>query len=95
MVFVNLLPLGILQLADVVTNGYWHARSIEFFEEHAYIEWLRLPGDAVFIAGVVPLVILTARSVFRPKASRASLDATGAALQSPLFVDETPEVSAP
>ena len=35
MVFVNLFPLGILQLADVVTNGYWHARSLEFFEKHA------------------------------------------------------------
>jgi nitric oxide reductase subunit B len=66
MVFVNLFPLGVLQLGDVVTNGYWHARSLEFFESHMYIEWLRLPGDAVFIAGVVPLLMLTAKAVFRP-----------------------------
>src|SRR4029077_8922544 len=45
MVFANLFPLGIMQLADVVTNGYWHARSLEFFEKHTYLEWLRLPGD--------------------------------------------------
>ena len=32
MVFANLFPVGVLQLADVVTNGYWHARS-EFFRE--------------------------------------------------------------
>ena len=32
MVFANLFPIGVLQLADVVTNGYWHARSLEFFE---------------------------------------------------------------
>ena len=95
MVFVNLFPLGVLQLADVVTNGYWHARSIEFFEQHAYIEWLRLPGDALFIAGVVPLVLLTAKAAFRPTTTRAPLDATGAAVQGPLFINETPGVAAP
>jgi nitric oxide reductase subunit B len=70
MVFANLFPLGVLQLADVVTNGYWHARSIEFFERHAYIEWMRLPGDAAVILGTLPLVYLTAKSVFRMRAPR-------------------------
>ena len=65
MVFANLFPIGVLQLADVVTNGYWHARSLEFFEEHAYLEWLRLPGDVAVIAGTLPLVYLTAKSVLR------------------------------
>ena len=95
MVFVNLFPLGVLQLADVVTNGYWHARSIEFFEKHAYIEWLRLPGDLLFIAGVVPLVVLTAKAVARPSRGRAPLDASGAAVHEPLFADQTPDISAP
>ena len=67
MVFVNLFPLGVLQLGDSVANGYWHARSIEFFRDHALIEWLRLPGDVLFIAGVVPLVYMTVRAVFRPR----------------------------
>jgi nitric oxide reductase subunit B len=89
MVFVNLFPLGVLQLADVVTNGYWHARSLEFFEQHAWIEWLRLPGDILFIAGVVPLVRLTATAVFRPTPSIAPLDASGSSRHGPLFVDET------
>ena len=66
MVFANLFPIGVLQLGDAVANGYWHARSIEFFNNHAIIEWLRLPGDVLFIAGVVPLVYLTARAVLRP-----------------------------
>ena len=35
MVFANLFPLGVLQLGDAVANGYWHARSIEFFNDHA------------------------------------------------------------
>jgi nitric oxide reductase subunit B len=87
MVFVNLFPLGILQLADVVTNGYWHARSLEFFEKHAYIEWLRLPGDVLFIAGVLPLVYLTAKAVVRPSPARADYPAVSAE-QSPLYVVE-------
>jgi nitric oxide reductase subunit B len=70
MVFANLFPIGVLQLADVVTNGYWHARSLEFFEKHAYIEWLRLPGDAAVILGTLPLVYLTAKAVLRTKPPR-------------------------
>ena len=31
--------------------------------DHAFIEWLRLPGDVLFIAGVVPLVYLTGQAV--------------------------------
>ncbi len=77
MVFANLFPVGVLQLADVVTNGYWHARSLEFFEKHAYIEWLRLPGDMLFIAGVAPLVYLTGKAVLRP-APRVAAPTAGA-----------------
>lgn len=92
MVFVNLFPLGVLQLADVVTNGYWHARSLEFFEKHAYIEWLRLPGDMVFIAGVLPLVYLTGKSVFRPAPVRVASGPDVGITQSPLY---SVEVSGP
>jgi nitric oxide reductase subunit B len=60
MVVGSLFPGGVLQLYDVLQNGYWHARSAEFGHSalmHA-LEWARLPGDLVFIAfGVVPLVI--------------------------------------
>lgn len=60
MTLMSLFPSGVLQTWDVLQNGYWHARS------HAYtrtttsliIEWLRLPGDLVFIIfGSVPLTI--------------------------------------
>ena len=40
-----------------MANGYWHARSIEFFRSNVWLEWLRLPGDVLFIAGVVPVVV--------------------------------------
>jgi len=62
MVVTNLFPGGVLQLADVLNNGYWHARGPEFLNERIVriIEWSRLPGDAVFIGlGVLPLVIAT------------------------------------
>ncbi len=94
MVFANLFPIGVLQLGDAVANGYWHARSIEFFNNHAVIEWLRLPGDVVFIAGVVPLVVLTARAVFRPAPMPAPLSSDGTALESPLFTEVVPSTPA-
>ncbi|MEP6470967.1 MAG: cbb3-type cytochrome c oxidase subunit I [Acidobacteriota bacterium] len=89
MVFANLFPIGILQLADVVANGYWHARSIEFFERVRGLEWLRIPGDVLFIAGVVPLVYLTGRALLRPSLSRAPRDPSGACLEGPLIMEAT------
>ncbi len=60
MVILNLFPGGVLQLWDVLTNGYWHARGPEFLNRKMIvtIEWLRMPADLIFIGfGVVPLVI--------------------------------------
>ena len=60
MVITNLFPGGVLQLRDALTHGYWHARSPLFLNETIVriIEWLRLPGDLVFLVlGAVPAVI--------------------------------------
>ncbi|MDE2179837.1 MAG: cbb3-type cytochrome c oxidase subunit I [candidate division NC10 bacterium] len=60
MVILNLFPGGVLQLWDVLTNGYWHARGAEFMNQPLVrrLEWLRLPGDAVFIAfGAAPMAL--------------------------------------
>jgi len=94
MVFANLFPIGVLQLGDAVAHGYWHARSLEFFDSHAFIEWLRLPGDALFIAGVLPLVYLTARALRRPSRQQTPADESGDALQSPLFIEVSPSGAA-
>jgi nitric oxide reductase subunit B len=60
MVVLSLLPGGVLQLRDVLQNGYWHARSLEYTASAParMVEWLRLPGDVVFIfVGALPLVL--------------------------------------
>ena len=65
MVLLNLFPGGVLQLWDVLQNGYWHARSSEFLNSRisTLIEWARLPADMIFIVfGVVPLFIAVART---------------------------------
>lgn len=92
MVFFNLFPLGVLQLGDSVANGYWHARSIDFFRGHTLIEWLRLPGDILFIAGVLPIVYLTAKAVWRPRPTPV---AETVSLESPLFREVLPDASVP
>jgi nitric oxide reductase subunit B len=53
MCFATLLPLGILQLYRSVGSGYFEARELKFLTNHtnAIIEWLRFPGDLVFIVG--------------------------------------------
>jgi nitric oxide reductase subunit B len=61
MCFATLLPLGILQLYESVDSGYWEARELEFLtnDTNTLIEWLRLPGDVVFIgAGALPALYI-------------------------------------
>ena len=61
MCFATLFPLGILQLYESVSTGYFEARSLEYITNatNALLEWMRLPGDVVFIVGgVLPLLYL-------------------------------------
>src|SRR4029077_775738 len=53
MCFATLLPLGLLQLYKSVDSGYFEARELEFLtnDTNALIEWLRFPGDVLFIVG--------------------------------------------
>jgi nitric oxide reductase subunit B len=65
MVVMNLFPAGVLQLADVLQNGYWHARGPEYMNAPLTVmmEWLRLPADLIFILlGVVPMLIAGGRA---------------------------------
>ena len=59
MVFASLLPLGVLQLYHSVNEGYFEARSLGYITQpgNAVLEWLRLPGDVVFIVGgILPFI---------------------------------------
>jgi nitric oxide reductase subunit B len=77
MVVLSLFPGGVFQLLDVLQNGYWHARGLEYTGRPSarLIEWLRTPGDLVFIfLGVLPALIAVARCYFnvrRPPAIAA------------------------
>lgn len=75
MVILSLFPSGVLQVWDVLQHGYWHARSLDYIgSERAHLmEWLRLPGDIVFIVfGAIPLVIATIKSYLGVRSSNRS-----------------------
>jgi nitric oxide reductase subunit B len=60
MVVFSLFPGGIMQVYDVIENGYWHARSLAYTASPLArtLEWMRMPGDLVFIfAGATPFAI--------------------------------------
>ncbi len=62
MVFATLLPLGVIQLWRSVNEGYFEARTLSYLTEpgNAVLEWLRMPGDVIFIVGgVLPFVYIT------------------------------------
>jgi nitric oxide reductase subunit B len=61
MVFATLFPLGLLQLYAAVNTSYYDARSLKFIgnPQNSLLEWLRFPGDVVFIVGgVLPLLYI-------------------------------------
>ncbi|TAK30255.1 MAG: nitric-oxide reductase large subunit [Chloroflexota bacterium] len=83
MAIFSLFPIGILQINDSVVNGYWHARSLEFVlgDVVHFLEWTRLPGDALMIlGGTLPLVYLAAQAVRHPKPVVAEREPGRAAL---------------
>src|SRR5215471_5111402 len=62
MIVFNLFPGGVMQMYDVLQNGYWHARGHEYLSTTAarFVEWARLPGDMIFIfIGAAPLLWIT------------------------------------
>lgn len=71
MIAFSLFPAGVLQVWDVLQSGYWHARSFAYIgsERSHLIEWLRMPGDVVFIVfGAVPLLIASLKAYFGMRA---------------------------
>ncbi len=72
MVTLSLFPGGVLQVWDVMQHGYWHARGLTYTASDTarFLEWMRLPGDLVFIIfGAAPLAIAALKSYFGLRAS--------------------------
>lgn len=68
MVVTDLFPAGIIQLWDVFTNGYWHARSLAFTMSGTFhtLEWVRIAADLIFIIfGAVPIALAALNSIFK------------------------------
>ncbi|HEX6246358.1 MAG TPA: cbb3-type cytochrome c oxidase subunit I [Nocardioidaceae bacterium] len=88
MVFATLLPLGVIQLWHSVNDGYFEARSLTFITTpgNALLEWLRMPGDIVFIGGgVLPFLWITWLGVrYRIRSTTMEVP------QEALFVEEAP-----
>jgi nitric oxide reductase subunit B len=95
MTFATLFPLGLIQLYESVNSGYFQARSLEFLtnDTNALIEWIRLPGDIVFIGGgVVPLLYICYIGV-RHRVKRTTTEEPDEILFTEI-VAPTPETSA-
>jgi nitric oxide reductase subunit B len=61
MVFATLFPLGMLQLYHSINVSYYDARTLNYIGSRAnsILEWLRMPGDVVFIlGGALPVLYL-------------------------------------
>ena len=57
MVFLSLLPVGLMQTVAIVKEGMWFARSAEFMQQpvvHVF-KWLRVVGDTIFAVGTLTL----------------------------------------
>ena len=59
MTVVSILPIGILQANESITNAYWSARSAEFMQQDLMqtLRWLRIPGDIFVALGEVLFVL--------------------------------------
>jgi nitric oxide reductase subunit B len=50
---LNFFPIGWPQLIAVYEHGFAYARSVEFYDQTLFWQWMRLPGDVVFAAGAL------------------------------------------
>jgi nitric oxide reductase subunit B len=67
MILISLVPVGVMQAIESFNNGFWSARSLEFYQRPVVqtLLWMRIGPDTVFIAvGVVPLVAAAVWGLF-------------------------------
>ncbi len=65
MAFTTLLPVGALQTWIAFKEGYWVARSADFFEKDFVVflgTWRALPDTIIIVLGVLPLAYFLIRT---------------------------------
>jgi nitric oxide reductase subunit B len=77
MMVISLLPIGLLQTAESITNGYWSARSPEFMQSPLMqdLRWMRVLGDTVFGIGAFAFVWFALDLMIRKPGKEALPDA--------------------
>lgn len=65
MLFLSLLPVGVVQAFASIEHGVWYARSPEVIHSPLVelLVWMRVPGDVVFSIGALTLAIFAWRLV--------------------------------
>ena len=53
MIFLSMLPIGLIQVSASINTGLWYARSSEVMQTPLIqnLRWMRVIGDVVFAGG--------------------------------------------
>jgi len=75
MAFLSLLPQGVLQTFESITNSYASARSAEFIHSPTMelLVWMRVPGDLVFSFGVMCFALFVFQAFNRKTQSKTDV----------------------
>jgi nitric oxide reductase subunit B len=74
MIVVTLFPVGVMQALESFNNGFWSARSLEFYRQPIVnkLLWLRILPDSVFLlVGIVPLAAASVWGLLHLRGLRA------------------------
>jgi nitric oxide reductase subunit B len=52
-IVLNFFPVGWPQLNAVFEHGFAYARSVSFYDQTLFWQWMRLPGDVLFAIGAL------------------------------------------
>lgn len=78
-ILLSLLPIGLLQTYQSVSQGYWYARSPQFMQTDLMqmLRWMRMFGDTIFGIGAVAFVWFSLGLIFsRPGREKISVPDT-------------------